>query len=178
MSYPMPCCLVHKNNLGQPPEWLQRRYIRALASAPREWEDSIIELIGDFLGKPLVKDPRKREGEYCFQKTHAKWQQMTAGGRLTLNATDHKRANDLSGSSFKKPLFLFKGCKQNAGFMHTPSGHITHFWVSVSNAIRERMKECEWQKRLSTIVDEVKDEIKCIEKVVKDADAMVESSET
>jgi len=169
---------VHKNNLGQLPEWLQRRYIRALASDPREWEDSIIELIGNFLGKPLVKDARKREGEYCFQKTHAKWQQMTAGGRLTLNATDHKRANDLSGSLFKKPLFLFKGCKQNAGFMHTPSGHITHFWVSVSNAIRERMKECEWQKRLSAIVDEVKDEIKCIEKVVKDADAMVESSET
>ena len=141
-------------------------------------EDSIIELIGDFLGKPLVKDVCKRECEYCFQKTHAKWHQLTAGGHLTLNATYHKRANDLTGSLFKKPLCLFQGCKQNAGFMHTPSGHITHFWVSVSNAIRERMKECEWKKRLSTIVDEVKEEIKCIEKVVKDADAMADSSET
>ena len=74
-------------------------------------EDSIIELIGDFLGKPLVKDPPKREGEYGFQKTHAKWYQLTTGGHLTLNATDHKQANDLSGSSFKKPLFLFRDSK-------------------------------------------------------------------
>ena len=111
VSYPMPCCLVHKNNLGQPPEWLQRRYLRALVSAPSEWEDSIIELIGAFLGNPLVKDPGKREGEFCFQKTHAKWHQLTAGGCLTLNANDHKRANDLSGSSFKKPLFIFRDSK-------------------------------------------------------------------
>jgi hypothetical protein len=178
VSYPMPCCLVHKSNLGQPPEWLQRRYLRALVSAPSEWEDSIIELIGAFLGKPLVKDPRKREGEFCFQKTHAKWHQLTAGGRLTLNANDHKRANDLFGSSFKKPLFLFQGCKQNAGFMHTPSGHITHFWVSVSNAIRERMSEGDWRKRLSTIDEKVKVMITTIEKRLKDDDAMAASSKT
>jgi len=88
VSYPMHCCLVHKSNLGQPPEWLHRRYLRALVAAPHEWCDRVIDKIGNFLGRPLVKDQPRREGEYCFKKTHDKWQ-LTTGGRLTLNARDH-----------------------------------------------------------------------------------------
>ena len=97
-----------------------------------------------------------------------------------MTAADRTRANKTSGSyvHFHSPLFTFQACKQNAGFMHTPSGHITHFWISVSNTIRTRMKYCVWNKRLDCIVDEVMTMIKSIELDVKSVDAMAESNAT
>ena len=35
VMYPMPYCVVHKDNLGRVPVWIQRRYIQALFSAPQ-----------------------------------------------------------------------------------------------------------------------------------------------
>ena len=84
----------------------------------------------------------------------------------------------MSGSSFHSPLFTFQACKQNAGFMHTPSGHITHFWIAVSDAIRTKMQKCEWRKRLDTIVDEVTTLIKQMELEVKTVDAMSVCNDT
>jgi len=178
VMYPMPCCLVHTDNLGHAPVWIQRRYIRALFSAPREANDCIIYLLANFLGKPIMADAPKREGEFCFAKSHARWHQLSAGGRLGMTAVDRTRANKMSGSSFHSPLFTFHAYNQNAGFMHTPSGHITHFWIFISNAIRTRMKDCVWKKRLDCIVDKVTTMIESIELDVKSVDAMAESNAT
>jgi len=116
----------------------------------------IIDLIGDFAGHLVCKYPPKRVGDLCFEKTHNIWRNLTPDGRLTLHATDRARAKKQTGSSFHSPLFLFQAIKQNAGFMHTPSGHITHFWMSVSESIMTKMRDCDWMKRLSTIIDETK----------------------
>ena len=178
VMYPMPCCLVHKDNLGQAPVWIQRRYIRALFSAPQEADDRIIDLLAAYLGKPIIADAQKRVGEFCIEKSHAKWHQLSAGGRLKMTPADRARANKMSGSSFHSPLFTFQACKQNAGFMHTPSGHITHFWIAVSDAIRTKMQKCEWRKRLDTIVDEVTTLIKQMELEVKTVDAMSVCNDT
>jgi hypothetical protein len=47
------------------------------------------------------------------------------------------------------------------------SGHITHFWIAISDDIRTKMQKCEWRKRLDTIVDEVTTMIKDVELKVK-----------
>jgi len=105
VMYPMPCCRVHKDNLGQAPVWIQRRYIRALFSVSPEANDRIIDLLAAFAGEPIVEDAPKRVGEYCFAKSHAKWHQLSAGGRLRMTAADHKRANTMTRSAFTH-LFL------------------------------------------------------------------------
>ena len=142
----MPCCLQSKDKLGQTPEWLQRRFIQALFSLPQDLNNRIVDLIGNFAGHLVCKDPPKRVGDLCFENTHNKWRTLTADGRLKLNATDRARANKQTGSYVHSPLFVFQAIKQNAGFMHTPSGHITHFCVLVSDSIRTKMKDCEWMK--------------------------------
>ena len=43
--------------------------------------------------------------------------------------------------------------------MHTPSGHITHFWTSVSDAIHNRMMGCDWQKKLAVVHSDIKAKI-------------------
>jgi len=88
-----------------------------------------------------------------------------------MTPADQARANQMSGSSFHSPLFAFQVCKQNAGFMHMPSGHITHFWISVSDAIRTKMQKCEWRIRLDTIVNDVTIMIKEMKLEVKSVDA-------
>ena len=46
--------------------------------------------------------------------------------------------------------------------MHTPSGHINHFWKLVSNAIKLYMKNCPWQERLRVIDELVAQKIDAI----------------
>ena len=177
VSYPMPCCMVKKEDLGRPPEWLQIRFLRAAVSSPREVPDHLIKLIGEFAGMPVTLDPPMRAGEYCLRKTSALWQKRTANGRLKLNADDYSKANRDTGSSFNPPIFVFPCTKQNCGIMHSPAGHITHFWIAVSNAIRERMKGCEWQVRVTSVDAEVKDKIREIKEAIKTSDALAASNE-
>jgi hypothetical protein len=164
--------MVKKDDLGRPPAWLQVRFLRAAVAAPQDIPEHLIKLIGDFAGMPVTLDPPMRAGEYCFRKTSAAYQKLTANGRIKLNKEDHAKANRDTGSSFHLPIFVFPCAKQNCGVMHTPAGHITHFWIAVSTAIRERMQGCEWQVRVSAIDDEVKEKIKEIKEAIRTSDAL------
>ena len=53
--------------------------------------------------------------------------------------------------------------------MHTPCGHTNHFWVSVSKAIQNYMKGCEWQVWLRTIESKADAKLKDINKRIKHA---------
>ena len=55
---------------------------------------------------------------------------------------------------FFVPIFLTPNIKENGGVMHTPCGHINHFWESVSNEI-EKLKGCSWQREVEEAAAEV-----------------------
>ena len=80
VSYPMPCCMVKKEDLGQPPEWRQIQFLRAVVLSPREVPDHIIKTIGEFAGMSVTLDPPMRVGEYCLRKTSALWKKLIANG--------------------------------------------------------------------------------------------------
>ena len=172
VGYPMPCCLVAKENLGRPPQWLMRLFVRraiAAASARRssllgEQEvanvhlpDAIVDSIALLSALPVVEDPPRREGHLSFAHTHKKWRRLTRDGRHRLTQADHQRDNAAVGSSFYKPILCTPCIKENNGVMHTPCGHINHYWVSVSDAIAEKMKGCEWQLRLDQVSTELEE---------------------
>ena len=113
--------------------------------------DHVIELIGEFAGLPVSCDPPWREGELSFKKTHAMWARCSRSGRHKMTQEAHKRDNAKCGSSFYPSIYEVASKKQNGGVMHTPNGHINHYWVYVSNAIKAYMKDCLWQQRLSLI---------------------------
>ena len=122
----------------------------------------------------MMYDAPKREGELSFDKTHARWVEISAHERVKKTAEEYKRDNARTGSSFFAPTFNFSTCKQNGGIMHTPCRHITHFWVSISNCIREFMSDKEWQQRMSTIADEVALKSKEIVKQSREAHSITE----
>ena len=68
----MPCCMVSKDNLGRPPRWLQRLFLKhavhaaSSRAAHRENESAVpyidlperaIDLIGQLSGLPVTEDP-------------------------------------------------------------------------------------------------------------------------
>jgi hypothetical protein len=55
--------------------------------------------------------------------------------------------------------------------MHTPCGHQNHYWVSIGDAIKNKMKGCDWQVRLANIDGEVDAKIKDIETKIKQCQA-------
>ena len=162
VSYPMPCCMVSKADLGKPPEWIQRQIRRNKWWLPEELHDNIIDLISSYLGKPITKDAPARDGEFGLNVTHAKWNALTVGGKYKLNAEERSKANKLTGSSFNEPIFTFPCKKQNCGIMHDPAGHITHFFAQVSDAIRSKMKGCKWQQLVFRIDNDVDSMIKAV----------------
>ena len=184
VGYPMPCCLASKQQLGIAPEWIQRRTMRMriLESVPQTngpvvlpmLPDSVIDSIGKYWGHNIRHDAPKREGELSFENTHAVWAKLNAGGRVKKSAAEHKKDNARTGSSFYPPIFNFPSCKQNGGIMHTPCGHTTHFWQSVSREIREYMSGKEWEVQMSLIGEEVMAKIKEISILLKEANTMSE----
>ena len=49
--------------------------------------------------------------------------------------------------------------------MHGPAGHTTHLTDSVGSAIREEMKDCDWQRRVNKVlpaIDKMRMELKSI----------------
>ena len=91
VGYPMPCCMVSKYNLGQPPEWLMRTFLRhvivaASRMAANELPDAVVDLIGSMAGLPVLKDAIRRTGEMCFSKSNLLWQRLTKSGRHRLTA--------------------------------------------------------------------------------------------
>ena len=182
VGYPMPCCMVSKYNLGQPPEWLMRTFLRhvivaASRMAANELPDAVVDLIGSMAGLPVLKDAIRRTGEMCFSKSNLLWQRLTKSGRHRLTAEAHKRSNTRVGSSFNVPVIAIPCRKENGGIMHTPAGHTNHFWVAVSNAIKQKMKGCPWQIRLSAIDEELSLEIKKVEGKIKVLDSCSASHE-
>jgi len=118
-----------------------------------------VEIISQFMGKPVYPDPPTREGAFSFQSTYEKWKQLTVNGKYTLNKDERSKANEQAGSSFNEPIFSFPCKKQNCGIMHDPVGHITHFMNKIAAQICEKMKGCDWQLRMNTIDDEGKAKI-------------------
>ncbi len=175
VTYPMPCCMVSKHDLGRRPFWMQKLFWRhaiyATADArsrergeiPMALADlpvPLVDLIIKFSGVELQEDAQLREGKFTFELTHRKWVSLTRGGRHYQTQADRKRDNKTVGSSFHRPLILTPCVKENGGIMHTPCGHQNHFWISINNAIVERMRDCDWQLKLSTIDDEIEEKIK------------------
>jgi hypothetical protein len=67
VGYPMPCCMVSRNELGQPPEWLMRLFLRHVIIAasrkaasdrsedePSSYQlpDDVVDRIGAMAGVP------------------------------------------------------------------------------------------------------------------------------
>ena len=196
VGYPMPCCFVSKFNLGDAPEWLQRKFLRAsisgasTAAATKHNEgstpglslasalpDNVVDLIASLAGFPVTLDAPRREGELCFINTHKLWATKTRGGRHRMSQKDHKRDNALVGSSFNPPIVAVPCVKQNGGIMHTPSGHTNHFWVSIGKAIMARMKGCAWQVRLASIESEVAAKINEVNIKIKLCESSVPSKD-
>ena len=196
VGYPMPCCFVSKFNLGDAPEWLQRKFLRAAirgASIAAATErnggvapvvsptfaipDVVVDLIASLAGFPVTSDAPRREGELCFKNTHALWTTKTRRGQHRMTQKDHKRDNALVGSSFKPPIVCVPCSKQNGGIIHTPSGHTNHFWVSIANAIIARMKGYAWQVRLASIESEVATKLKELNAKIKLCESSVQSKE-
>ncbi len=168
VGYPMPCCLVSKSDLGRPPEWLMRMFLRHVITAAsnaaavqhaevpwgiRQLPDNVIDLIGDLSGLPVVRDAPQREGSYSFEYTHNRWMSLSRGGRHQRTQAEYQRDNASVGSSFHCPIILTPCVKENNGIMHTPCGHQNHYWKSICTAIRVKMKGCEWQVRLEMVDD-------------------------
>ena len=124
-----------------------------------ELPDSVIDLIGDFGGLPVIRDAPRREGECSFTNLNKEWQRLTRCGRGSQSKADHARDNATVGSAFNPPITDPPCAKNNNGVMHSGSGHISHFWISIGRDIEGRMKGCPWQVRLVTIDQEVEDMI-------------------
>ena len=179
--------MVSKADLGRPPKWLMRMFLgevftaaSARAAAQRGelaggdsklLPNCVVDLIGALAGLLVHPDALRREGEYCFTKTHDKWVELTRGGRHRLTQDDHKRCNALAGSSFYKPIIDAPCEKHNNGVMHTPAGHQNHFWISISDAIKKKMKGCPWQVCLSTIDSALEEKINTIQAKIKSYNA-------
>jgi len=63
VGYPMPCCMVHKEDLGRPPRWIRFHLRRTAWSLPLAISDTAIVIISQFIGKPVYLDQPTREGE-------------------------------------------------------------------------------------------------------------------
>ena len=83
----MPCCMVERGDLGRPPQWLMRLFVRRVIAAVAEKEslergevdtpeydlpDDVVDLIGHMSGLEVTKDPPSREGCRCFKRTNEK----------------------------------------------------------------------------------------------------------
>ena len=83
-----PCagCMVVRDNMGQPQEWLQEMLIAN--------------------GKECVrtKDAARRVGALSIENTAAAWQEHTVGGSLDMNDAEKRRLNIECGSSFNVPV--------------------------------------------------------------------------
>jgi len=156
MGYPMPCCMVHKGNLGRPIPWVRLLLRQTAWSLPCTFSDTTVEKISQFVGKPVYPDPPAREGTFSSQSTHTQWKQLTVDGNYTLIKEERSKDNQETGTSFNEPNFSFPCKKQNCGIMHDPAGHITHYMNKITTLICEKKKECNWQLRLHSIDAEVK----------------------
>ena len=91
----MGCCVVAKANLGKPPEWMMRMYLRlvivgiskeAQPSMEDYWKvvdlkDDVIDLIGELAGMPVHKNAPIREGEYSVENSFKKYEVAMREGR-------------------------------------------------------------------------------------------------
>ena len=89
-----------------------------------------------------------------------------------MSADDHRRDNERVGSAFYPPIIDVPRVKQNGGVMHTPNGHINHFWCSVSGAIVDKMKGCDWQVKVNALDDQVADRIRSAEAKLKEHNSL------
>ena len=90
VGFPMTCCMVPKGNLGDPPAWLWRMFLRrALIAVSNdaagdseqrhriELPDRAVELVASMAGWPVYRDYLRRDGNLAFHKTHAEWANRT-----------------------------------------------------------------------------------------------------
>lgn len=159
---------------GQPPEWLMRLFLRHVIiaalrdvnedeSLAYQLSNDVVDRIGAMAGLPVLSDAARRVGDMCFTNSNKLWQRFTRGGKHHLTQDNHRAANARVGSAFNAPLIAVPCPKENGGIMHTPSGHGNHFWVSIANAIKRKMKGCPWQARLLAIDAEVSTEKRAVE---------------
>ena len=116
---------------------------------------------------PVHPDPPRWEGAKSFVNAHVEWTRLSRGGKHKLTTEEHKRVNAIVGSSFSSPIFNTLCIKQNGGCMHTPNGHQNHFWASVNDAIKEKMRGCAWQVQVSSICNELAIKLKEVETKIK-----------
>ena len=57
--------------------------------------------------------------------------------------------------------------KENNSLMHKPCGHINHFWESVSKAIENQLKGCNWQLQLDEAESELETRMLDIQNKIK-----------
>jgi len=175
VGYPMPCCMVHNEDLGRPPYWIILHLRQTVWSLPLTITDKAVGIISQFVGKPVYPDQPTREGEFSFKSTHGQWKRLTVDDKYTLRAEKRKKANKQTGSSLNEPIFNFP-CKKNCGITHDPAGHIAHFMNKVSDSIRKKMEGCAWQLRMMSIDAEVKSKIVDIKTARKSSTCLGQSN--
>ena len=92
---------------------------------------------------------------------------MTRGGRHRQSQAEKKRDNAEVGSSFFRPIICTPNVKENNGVMHTPCGHINHFWESVCGAIVKKMKGGDWETAVNEALTELKTRIESTNAKIK-----------
>ena len=110
----MGCCTVAKGNLGKPPEWLMRAYLRLLVtgiakdSQPLREEywnnvilsNDIIDLIAEFAGMPVHQNAPFRKGEFSLENSYKNYEMTIRSGRRCLTKADYDELNELCASIF------------------------------------------------------------------------------
>ena len=151
VGFPMPCCLRAKSQLGVPPAWLMRMFLRRVIGAAAkqkainnrqavpyvELPDAAVDLVSEMWGHPVIPDRPKREGKYTYKKCHKRYKKLTRGGRHTLTKAMFKLVNAMVGSAFHPPIVNGPCLKENGGMMHTGNGHLNHFWANIAAAIKK-----------------------------------------
>ena len=121
-----------------------------------ELPDPVLKRIAEYANFSITLDPPRHVGNLSIQKTSDLWEKLTAGGRLCQTEAERAKDNRSTGSSFKPPIFNFHADKQNGGMMHSPGGHTTKFNDSIADSIRAKMKDCEWQQLVNTVMVDIK----------------------
>ena len=140
-----------------------------LGAPPYQLPNDVVDRIGAMAGLPVLSDAPRRVMDVSFVNSNRlwKWKTLTRDGKHHLTQESHRAANASVGSAFNEPIVTIPCPKENDGVIHTPAGHTNHFWVSVGNAIKMKMKDCPWQARLSAIDDEVSTEKRTVEGKMK-----------
>ena len=60
VAYPVPCCMVNKDSLWKPPEWICQRHRRSACSLPASFADNVVDLISQWVCKLILTHQQER----------------------------------------------------------------------------------------------------------------------